>query len=84
MRRHISMLSIPFCPWIAEVGTGLTAERRVSSCFSQNSPFKPCSGLGKELPMGLCSIHHLKWSSQSGELEKMFLCLGVLPELDVS
>lgn len=34
--------------------------------------------------MGLCSIHRLKWCFQPGELEIVFLCLGILPELDLS
>lgn len=86
VRHHCSifMLSIPLCLWLAEVGTGLTAERKVSSCFSQNCPFKPRSGLGKELSVGLCLIHGLKWSFQPGELETGFLCLDILPKPDMS
>ena len=34
--------------------------------------------------MRLYLIHHPKWSFQPGELEMVFLCLGILPKLDVS
>lgn len=48
--RSISMLSIPICPWLAEIGTGLIAEELV---LLSKPPFQATLGLGEGAPHGL-------------------------------